>query len=513
MTSAITQLNPDTIRLINSVVILSIGTLVAWLVARFLSWLVHKVKWDQKIASKLKGRDADSVLRTIRRVIFWPLLFTIIVIAAGELAGIQAIAEITTALDNLVIRLSSNFLAMLILRVVVLFLLSLLFVFLWRRVRRGAEWLANRVDRYREKRLKTLKIQDLELLSRSRISKLIHAIIKYSSWLVHLLLVIIYLSAVSLIFPAIRPLLGMFLAPVWAAIGKALSAFIAWLPNLFYLVLISLGGYYLTRLARYFFRELGKGSVKIKGFYPEWSEPTYQLVRVFIIALTLVFAFPFIPGSSSPAFQGVTVFLGLLISLGSTSVIANIMAGIVLTYTHAFSIGDRVQIGATTGDVIDRSLLVTTVRTIKNEDVTIPNNVVLSGHIVNYTQEVERQGLILYTSVTIGYDTPWREVHKALLAAAMATPDILETPEPFVLQTALNDFFVSYQINAYTKDPERMAAIYSALHQNIQDKFNEAGLEILSPHYTQLRDGNKKAVPEEYLPKGYKTPGLRIEKG
>lgn len=235
-------------------------------------------------------------------------------------------------------------------------------------------------------------------------------------------------------------------------------------------------------------------------------------MRVLIIALTVVFAFPFIPGSSSPAFQGVTVFLGLLISLGSTSVIANIMAGIVLTYTHAFSIGDRVQIGATIGDVVDRSLLVTTVRTIKNEDVTIPNNVVLSGHIVNYTQESTQQGLILFTSVTIGYDTPWREVHKALITAAAATPGILETPEPFVLQTALNDFYVSYQVNAYTKEPEHMATIYSALHQNIQDKFNEAGLEILSPHYNQLRDGNRKAVPEEYLPKGYKTPGLRIEK-
>lgn len=505
-------LDVDTVRLINALAILILGGLLAWGLSRAFVWLLRKVRWDEKIAFRSKGQNAARVDKVAGRLVLWLLILGIIILAVGEVSGIKVIVDISNRVNEFFVSLSSNFLIMFVFRILVTFAVSLLFVYLWRKIRTGSEWLALRVDQYRQRRLNNLKIQNLEVLSRNRITGLIRTILKYFSWLVYLLLIIIYLSVVAAIFPAARPLGAIILTPVWLEIGKVVAGFIKWVPSLINLILICLAGFYLTRLARYFFRELGKGSIRIKGFYPEWSEPTYQLVRVFIIALTIVFAFPFIPGSSSPAFQGVSVFLGLLISLGSTSVIANIMAGIVLTYTHAFSIGDRVQIGSTTGDIVNRSLLVTTVRTVKNEDVTIPNNVVLGGHIVNFTQEASQSGLILYTSVTIGYDTPWRQVHQALIAAAQATKGILEEPEPFVLQTALNDFFVSYQINAYTNTPGDMAHIYSELHQNIQDKFNEAGLEILSPHYTQLRDGNRKAVPDEYLPSGYKKPGFKVEK-
>ncbi len=512
MTISASLLDADLIRLINALVILVFGLFLALVFSRLFVWLLRKVKWDKKFTLHGGVGKEIQVDKIVGRFIFWLFIIAAIFITVGEVSGIQAIVKITSAVDQFFIGMQSSLLIMFLLRILATFVLSLIFVFLWRKIKTWTVSFAAWVDRYRQQRLKNLKIQDLEVLSRSRISRLIHAVIKYLSWLVYLFLTIIYISIIASIFPAARPLFSVLLTPIWAEITKIVSAFIAWLPNLVNLILISLAGFYLTRVARYFFRELGKGSIHIKGFYPEWAEPTYQLVRVLIIAITIVFAFPFIPGSSSPAFQGVSVFLGLLISLGSTSVIANIMAGIVLTYTHAFSIGDRVQIGSTTGDIVNRSLLVTTVRTIKNEDVTIPNNIVLGNHIVNFTQEANQTGLILFTSVTIGYDTPWREVHKALIAAAISTEGIEETPEPFVLQTALNDFFVSYQINAYTRSPAQMAQIYSDLHQNIQDEFNEAGLEILSPHYTQLRDGNKKAVPDEYLPKGYKTPGLKIQK-
>jgi small-conductance mechanosensitive channel len=187
------------------------------------------------------------------------------------------------------------------------------------------------------------------------------------------------------------------------------------------------------------------------------------------------------------------------------------VAGIVLTYMRPYKIGDRIKVGDVTGDVVEKNLLVTRLRTIKNEDITIPNATILSGHTVNYTTMAKTTGLILNTTVTIGYDVPWQTVHHLLISAAEASEGISAEPKPFVLQTELNDFNVSYQLNAYTALSNQMAVIYSRLHQNIQDKFNEAGVEIMSPHYTSLRDGNHIQIPENYVPEGYNKPGFKVE--
>jgi small-conductance mechanosensitive channel len=208
----------------------------------------------------------------------------------------------------------------------------------------------------------------------------------------------------------------------------------------------------------------------------------------------------------------VSIFLGVLFSLGSTSAIANLIAGLVITYMRAFKIGDRVKIGDDVGDVIEKKLLLTRIRTIKNEDITIPNSTILSRHTINFSSASQSLGLILHTTVTIGYDAPWRTVHQLLISAAKNTPGILDQPEPFVLQTSLDNSYVSYQINAYTNEPNRMAEIYSGLHQNIQDKFNEAKVEIMSPHYQAIRDGNQTTIPADYLPQEYQAPAFRISK-
>jgi small-conductance mechanosensitive channel len=238
--------------------------------------------------------------------------------------------------------------------------------------------------------------------------------------------------------------------------------------------------------------------------------PTYKIVRVLIVVFTLIVAFPYLPGSKSPAFQGVSIFFGLLLSLGSSSAISNVVAGTVLTYTRAFQLGDRVKIGETTGDIVEKTLLVTRVRTIKNVDIAVPNAMVLSSHIVNFSSMAKQNGLILHTSVTIGYDAPWRKIHELLVSAAESTSNVLPDPKPFVLQTALNDFYVSYEINAFTDQATVMAQTYSELHQNIQDKFYEAGVEIMSPHHFGVRDSNRPAIPAEYLGQNYVAPGFRI---
>jgi small-conductance mechanosensitive channel len=186
------------------------------------------------------------------------------------------------------------------------------------------------------------------------------------------------------------------------------------------------------------------------------------------------------------------------------------VAGLVLTYMRLFKIGDRVKIGEVVGDVIEKSMLVTRVRTIKNEIISIPNSTVMNSHTVNYSSDAPEKGLIIHSTVTIGYDVPWKDMHQALIDAALKTELVLHEPKPFVLQTSLDDFYVSYEINAYIKEPNKQATIYSNLHQNIQDTCNERGIEILSPHYRAARDGNMTTIPADYLPKDYKAPGFNI---
>jgi small-conductance mechanosensitive channel len=292
-----------------------------------------------------------------------------------------------------------------------------------------------------------------------------------------------------------------------AGFGKTV---IGYTPNLILLACICLITSYLIRVNQYFFGELRDGKLSIRGFYPDWAEPTAKLVRALILVASVIVAFPYLPGSQSPAFKGISVFVGVLLSLGSTSAVAHGVAGTILTYMRAFQVGDFVRIGDNVGEVIEKTLLVTRVCTQKNEVVTIPNGTVLGGVVVNYSAEARKRGVIFHTVATIGYSAPWRQVHELLISAALATEDVLHDPPPFVLQTALNDFYVSYELNAYTAKPRNMLNIYSILHQNIQDKFNEAGVEINSPHYTSLRDGNETTIPQNYRNEDYRRPVFEV---
>jgi len=320
----------------------------------------------------------------------------------------------------------------------------------------------------------------------------------------------IYATVVLAYFPSTRYAslkINRWTTSQLADLGQAIWAY---LPDLVVLIIIGLASRYLIRLTNYLFKEIHEGTVQIHGFYPEWAEPTAKLVRLLILAATAVVIFPYLPGSTSPAFRGISVFLGVLLSLGSTSAVAHGVAGTILTYMRSYHVGEFVKIGDTVGEVVEKTLLVTRICTQKKEIVTIPNGSVLGGVVVNYTSEARNQGVVFYTKVTIGYAAPWRKVHDLLIAAALSTKDVSDSPRPFVLQSNLLDFYVSYELNAFTNHPENMQLIYSDLHQNIQDKFNEGGIEISSPHYTALRDGNRVAMPEEYIPKNYKEPAFGV---
>jgi small-conductance mechanosensitive channel len=358
--------------------------------------------------------------------------------------------------------------------------------------------------------IRSIRIQKLELVPAERISSLLHVTARTVRLLLSVALLYAYVAVVTSFFPWTRgystALLDYFLAPL-RVVGDRLTSY---LPNLFFLIVIFVVAYYLSKFVKFVFREIGRGTLSLPGFYAEWAMPTYKIVRFLIVIFTLIVAFPYLPGSKSPAFQGVSIFFGLLLSLGSSSAISNVVAGTLLTYTRAFQLGDRVKIGETTGDIVEKTLLVTRVRTIKNVDIAIPNAMVLSSHIINYSSVASQQGVILHTSVTIGYDAPWRKIHELLISAAESTPNIMKEPKPFVLQTALSDFYVSYEINAFTDKACAMAQTYSELHQNIQDKFYEAGVEIMSPHYMGVRDGNHVAIPAEYVGRDYVAPEFRV---
>jgi len=381
---------------------------------------------------------------------------------------------------------------------------------LFRLLRLLFPWLYAKINSWRGTRIPSLRIQNYEFLTSDRIADLLLGFIRLIRLAVDLLVLYVYLSLVLGFFPWTRGYAQVLLGYITGPLKTVAHTVIAWLPNLFFIAVIIVIAYYITRFTRIIFHEIGKGNITISGFHTDWAEPTYKIARFMILAITAIAVFPYLPGSKSPAFQGVSIFLGVLFSLGSTSAVANIIAGIILTYMRAFRLGDRVQIADTIGDVVEVSLLVTRIRTIKNVEITIANSMVLSSHIINFSNSVQQGGLILHTEVTIGYDAPWRTVHELLLAAAAATPKILTDPRPFVYQTALDDFYVHYQINAFTDHPSGMAATYSALHQNIQDKFNEAGVEIMSPHASNVRDGNRIAIPDKYIPSDYTTPTFHL---
>jgi len=360
-------------------------------------------------------------------------------------------------------------------------------------------------------RSETLRAMQAELLTNQRIGRTLAGSLAALRAVLILVAANLYLTYVLGLFPWTRAvslrLLDYLLTPL-RALGAAI---VGYLPNLLFLLVIGVAVNLAIRLVAAFFRHIKHGRLVFANFPAEWADPTYKIVRVLLIAFGVVVAFPYLPASGSPAFAGVSVFVGVLVSLASSSALSNTMAGIVLTYTGAFRLGDRVKLGDAFGDIIETSLLATRVRTIKNEEITIPNSIALGSTVTNYTREAATRGLILHTTVTIGYDAPWRRIHDLLIEAALATPGILRQPPPFVWQTSLNDFYVSYEINAYTASPATMIDTYAALHASIQDAFFAAGVEIMSPHYTSVRDGNTAAMPEAFRGPDYRAPAFRIE--
>jgi small-conductance mechanosensitive channel len=332
-------------------------------------------------------------------------------------------------------------------------------------------------------RVKSVGVQSFEMIHASQIHAAIAAVPRLGYGVAVAATLYVYFDFVLRLFPLTRPL-GERL--FWLVVGPLQTfglAFVRELPNLFFLVVLAFVVRYVLKLMRLYFDAIERGGVQFQSFDPEWATPTYKVVRIFVVAFAIVVAYPYIPGSESAAFKGVSVMLGVLFSLGSSSVISNVIAGYSMTYRRAFRRGDRIKVGDVIGEVVESRVLVTTLRTPKNEMVIVPNTEILNNSVVNYSAMARETGVILHTTVGIGYETPWRQVEAMLLLAAGRTPGLLREPPPFVLQRALGDFCVTYEINAYSKDASAMLRQYSDLHANILDVFNEYGVQIMTPAY------------------------------
>ena len=358
-------------------------------------------------------------------------------------------------------------------------------------------------------RIESLEAQSHQIVQAGQLRTALQSLLKGLYVLAVLVPSYLFLQFVLGLYPWTRPLaarlLSIFLDPLQAMGAGILES----LPGIAFVVILVLLTRYVLRLARLYFEGIERGTLTLNRFDREWALPTYKIARMLVIAFAVVVAYPYIPGSSSEAFKGVSILLGVMFSLGSSSVIANLMAGYTMIYRRAFKVGDRISLDNLTGFVTETRLMVTHLRTIKNEEIVVANSAILNSHVINYSTLAATRGLILHTTVGIGYETPWRQVEAMLLVAAERTPGLLKDPAPFVLQTSLGDFAVSYELNAYCNDPRAMGRLYTAMHQNVLDIFNEHGVQIMTPAY-EGDPGAPKVVPKEQWYLSPAKPAQRV---
>lgn len=380
--------------------------------------------------------------------------------------------------------------------------LALLATFLLGWLLRKIGALVARTNDYIEDRLEEIEgggiaLQKVQIFSRYAVLRAARMVLGALRWIAILACIYLWLLACAFALDKSHRVADAILGPLLAGLAGIGQALIGFLPNLIFLVAIVIAARLAMHIVTLFARAIEQGRVEFPWLPRDLAMPSRRLVSIAIWLFALVMAMPYLPGSDSKAFQGISIVLGVLLSLGSTSVTANLLAGLVLTYSRSYREGDRVKIGEVVGDVTALGAFMTRVRTIKDQEVLIPNAVVQNGIILNYSRYAKETGVQVYTQVTIGYNTPWRTVHRLLITAAKYAEGILVVPEPYVLQRALDDFYVRYELCAFSNLPNELHLVEARLNQAIQDVFFREGVEICSPHYRQLRDGNPPALPPQ----------------
>ena len=335
--------------------------------------------------------------------------------------------------------------------------------------------------------LTSIRIRNYDFIKKPGIVKALVKLLAILRIVFLLFLLITIIPLIFDIFPSTQYLSKIIVQWISEPIKNVAIAIIGYLPHLFYIVIIAVITRYVLKILRFFALEIERGILKIKGFHPEWAHTTYVLARMMLWVLALVIMFPHLPGSDSDAFKGISVFLGVLISLGSSSAISNAIAGIVISYMRPFQVGDWIKSGEIIGAVIEKNALVTRLKTINNEDITIPNSAILSGATMNFTSIGKEIGLALNVQVKVRYDYSDNLVEELLIEAALKTNGISPKPHPYIFQISLSELNAVYELNAYTFHPENMYFIKSDLTKNIQSTFRQANIEIFSTQYIEIR--------------------------
>lgn len=327
------------------------------------------------------------------------------------------------------------------------------------------------------------------------------SIAKVIKFLIVLIVLYMGLLAVFKLFPYTKHLSDQLLEYVLSPLRSVGRSIMAYMPKLFTIIVIVVIFRYIQKFIRSLADKIATHKIVIRGFYPDWAIPTYNLVSGLLFIFMFILIFPYLPNSDSQIFQGVSVFAGIMLSLGSTSVIGNLVAGLVITYMRPFKLGDRIKLGEFTGDVLEKTALVTRIKTPKNEVITIPNSNIMTAQTVNYSQSAREHGLILYLTIGAGYHVPWQKVHEMLYEVANRTENVMKRQKPFILQDQFQDFYVEYQLNVYIRDAKLSAKIYSDLRQHAQDVFAENDIEMVAPHFhfNRIVDGDDSTVPPKYV--------------
>ena len=436
------------------------------------------------VLAAYRRRVDDRERRKVwRRRTFWAAVPTAILLAVGEaelmdrtrIPGESAVVDTAGALTR-----GTAYTALLIT--------------LWLLIGRVSRNLSARLDDWKHAE-EGVKVRGAVLLSPVRVRGMLQATLRAAAILVRLFLVYLYvpliLSAIPWTHDLANDVMPFLMAPIMAA-GRVI---LDYLPNLITLIVIVIVGRYVLRMLRFSMAAIGSGALKLEGFEAEWAEPTYKLGRLLIVLILIMISYPYMPGSGSDVFKGFSVFVGALVTLGASSSIANVIAGIILTYTGSFRVGDRVAINEIVGDVIEKKLFVTRLRTIYNEEVTIPNQLIMQKQVVNYTTSSQKGGLALTVEAGIGYDVDWRTVHELMKKAAAETEKVVDEPEPLVLQHGLGDFAVQYKLVAFTDDAKAVVKTVSELRPRALDAFNEAGVEIMTPMVHAIRNQSGLTTP------------------
>ena len=334
-----------------------------------------------------------------------------------------------------------------------------------------------------EQRLAKTVLTDVASLRASRVLEFQRGLLKAVTVGAGMVIVYSMLTFVLRRFPYTRPWGESMRGFLFTTVEELALGVVNAIPGLFTVALIVLIMRFIIRLLGIWFNAVEAGRTRVQWLYPETAQTTRRLVTVLMWLFTIVVAYPYLPGSQTDAFKGVSVFLGLMLTFGSSGLVNQVMSGFMVTYSRAVRVGDYVRIGDVEGTVLHLGILSTKLKTFRGEEATIPNSVVVSQTTTDYSRFAENKETFTPTSVTIGYDTPWRQIHALLLLAAERTVGIRRDPKPYVLQEALQDFYVKYTLFVCLEDQEKRYFTLNVLHAHIQDLFNEYGVQIMSPNY------------------------------